>query len=120
MGETPSSSDLHFEQLLKLRPFEVFIANNGDHLVSTLSLPQHPVANCGQAPMSRVYAYLICAVLNTAVHPDAIDVLQGIIDDDGPGVSLKEQSDRWSQRLDDAETVIAKSRAALSQSGDAK
>ena len=65
------------------------------------------VANCGAG---RREAYLICAVLNIAVHPDAIEVLQGIVDDDGPGVSLTEQSDRWNQRLDDAESVIAKSR----------
>lgn len=105
-AEIKSSADLHFEDLLKLRPFEVYIDATGNHLVTSMA-ERRNIANCRDG---RREAYLICAILNMAVHPDAISVLQGIIDDDGPGVTLKEQGDRWNQRLDDAETVIAKSR----------
>lgn len=106
-ANTPTSEDLHFADLLKLRPFEVSISF-GSYLVTSMA-EKRSVADCGGK--GRRNAYLICAILNAAVHPDAIQVLQGIIDDDGPGVSLKDQSDRWYQRLADAEGVIAKSRA---------
>ncbi len=104
----PTSADLHFVDLLKLRPFTVSVAF-GSYFVTSMT-EKCNVADCGAK--GRRNAYLICAILNSAVHPDAIQVLQGIIDDDGPGVSLKDQSDRWYKRLADAEGVIAKSRAA--------
>lgn len=45
-----------------LRPFDVFLADDGKTwLVSTLSLPQHPVCACGE---NKEYAEAICTALN--------------------------------------------------------
>lgn len=53
------------EQLKKIRrlyPYEIFLADDGETwLVSTLTLPQHPVCSCGKSPD---YARAICTALN--------------------------------------------------------
>lgn len=47
----------------QLAPYSVFLADDQQtYLVSTLSLPQHPVCSCGV----RAYADMICAALNLA------------------------------------------------------
>ena len=67
-----SSADLHFEDLNKLRPFEVYIDASGHYLVTSMA-ERRNVANCRGG---RREAYLICAVLNIAVPP----LSHGLID----------------------------------------
>lgn len=69
---TKTSADLHFADLQKLRPFEVYIDATENYLIVSMADSRQIVANCRDG---RVNAYLICAVLNTAVHPGVLAAL---------------------------------------------
>lgn len=72
MTTVETSYDLHFADLQKLRPFEVYVDATENYLIISMAGSRQIVANCRDG---RVNAYLICAVLNTAVHPDVLAAL---------------------------------------------